>query len=379
MRRPFPSTTPSFADQDDDNDAPELLDGKIVKARHNPAALILATEALEAALTRKARALFKRDSGIYILHLPHRNWVKYFERPVRNLKGTLMPRSVTELEKIGGALYRQGVEGLDIAQRGFSVMYMSQDPNALLDEGVLAAADLTITVPPATPALLRKVIRRVTGGTARGLTPGMAQLDLQIILSIIRPELSARECVHNLQRAVDRQVVPAAKTVPLLTELPLTRSVRAWADQMLVDLEAVKSNALPPSALSLGMLEGPPGTGKSLIAESLAATAGWNFVPTTIGGWFAHGDGALGGVAKNLRGFIDKALSSEPAIAFLDEIDALPDRDTLDSRGRDWWTPIITQFLTEIDRLRKSGKKVLLLGDQLLLSPRRCSCATRTA
>lgn len=359
MRKPFPDPNLSVADPDDDND---LLGGKTVKARHDLTAHIFATEALDAALTRKARSLLKRESGIYILHLPHQSWVKHFERPVRNLNGGVMPRGVTGLEKIGGVYYRQGAEGLDIVQRGFGVMYMSQDPKNLLDEAVLAAADFTITVPPATPALMRRVIRRVTGGTARHVTPAMAQLDLSIILSIIRPDLSAWECVQNLQRAVDRQTAPPDHTVPLLAELPLTRSVRAWADQMLVDLEAVKAGALPPSALSFGLLEGPPGTGKSLIAESLAATAGWSFVPATIGGWFAQGDGALGGVAKNLRGFIDQALALEPAIAFLDEIDALPDRDTLSSRAREWWTPVVTQFLTEIDRLRKSGRKVLLLG-----------------
>src|SRR5690606_11304801 len=41
---------------------------------------------------------------------------------------------------------------------------------------------------------------------------------------------------------------------------------------------------------------------------------------------------------------------------------ALPDRAALDARGRDWWVPIITLVLTEIDRLRLSGKRVLLLG-----------------
>ncbi|KFL30300.1 hypothetical protein JP75_17200, partial [Devosia riboflavina] len=59
---------------------------------------------------------------------------------------------------------------------------------------------------------------------------------------------------------------------------------------------------------------------------------------------------------------MDEVLVNEPAIGFMDELDALPNRATLDNRGRDWWTPLINLFLTEIDRVRKSGKKVLLLG-----------------
>jgi ATP-dependent Zn protease len=34
----------------------------------------------------------------------------------------------------------------------------------------------------------------------------------------------------------------------------------------------------------------------------------------------------------------------------------------MDARGRDWWVPIITLFLTEIDRLRAARTRVLLLG-----------------
>jgi ATP-dependent Zn protease len=150
--------------------------------------------------------------------------------------------------------------------------------------------------------------------------------------------------------------------VPLLHELPLTEPVRHWSSQLLADLGAVKSGAMPPDGLVYAMLEGPPGTGKSLIAESLARTAGWTFVPVTVGSWFASGDGALGGVAKNVRAFIDKVIVSEPAVGFLDEVDAIPDRATMDNRGKDWWTPVITLLLTEIDRLRRSGMRVMLIG-----------------
>lgn len=150
--------------------------------------------------------------------------------------------------------------------------------------------------------------------------------------------------------------------VPLLPELPPTETVRIWTGQAPGDLAAVKAGSMPPDNLVFAMLEGVPGTGKTLIAESLARTAGWAFVPSSVGVWFASGDGALGGVAKNLKSFIDQVLSSEPAIGFMDELDALPNRATMDNRGRDWWTPVINLFLTEIDRLRRSGRKVLLVG-----------------
>jgi cell division protease FtsH len=380
MPTPSKNLNPTIDDIEDDDEHAEGSVG-VLKANRESAAIAFAAEALDAALSRKSRALIKDKSGIYILHLPHADWTKYFQRPVRNLSGLLTVTVVTEREKIGGILIRPGAEGLDIVHRGFSMMYLCQNPQEHLDEAVLAAADLTIPVPDTTPDLLRKVIRRVTGGVARGVTEAMARLDLSIIVSVIRPDRSARECVDNLQRAVDRRTAPAVSTVPSLGHLPLSQTVRGWTDQMLADLDAVKSGTLTMTEINFGLLEGPPGTGKSLIAESLAHTAGWAFVPTTVGNWFAERDGALGGVSKNLRSFIDEALASAPSIAFLDEIDAIPDRSTLDSRNREWWTPIITLLLTEVDRVRKSGKKVLILGatnyfsrlDAALIRPGRLS------
>src|SRR5690606_23067699 len=128
-------------------------------------------------------------------------------------------------------------------------------------------------------------IRRVTGGVARGVTAEMATLDLPVILTVVRPDLSAGACVAKLREAVGRKGSTGGATmVPLLTELPLTDPVRKWSDQTLADLNAVKDGSLLPDRLVIAMLEGPPGTGKTLIAESLARTAGWTFVPATVGG-----------------------------------------------------------------------------------------------
>jgi len=153
---------------------------------------------------------------------------------------------------------------------------------------------------------------------------------------------------------VERKRTTPPANVPRLDQLPLTELVRSWSDQVLRDLRAVEAGSLA--------LEGPPGTGKTLIANSLAASAGWTFMSSSVGPWFTTGDGVLGGVARNLKSFVDQVLASEPAIGFIDELDELPDRETMDNRGRDWWTPVITLFLTEIDRLRQSGRKVLLIG-----------------
>ena len=127
-------------------------------------------------------------------------------------------------------------------------------------------------------------------------------------------------------------------------------------------LRQSRNGTIPPDRLVYAVLEGPPGTGKTLIASSLAQTAGWSFVAGSMGEWFTVGDGALGGVAKNIRAFFDQLIQTAPSVGLLDEVDSVPDRVTIDNRGSDWWTPVVTLLLTEIDRLRRSGKPILLLG-----------------
>src|SRR5690606_9240534 len=123
-------------------------------------------------------------------------------------------------------------------------------------------------------ALLRQVIRQLTGGIARGITQEMAELDLTLLVSLLRPGSTAKECVANLRRAVERGsesvgIKSGTSEVPRLDMLPLTRNVREWTDQALADLKDVSVGRLAPDRLQAAVLEGPPGTGKTLIAESL--------------------------------------------------------------------------------------------------------------
>ncbi len=352
-----------FDNNDDiDDEIPEFdADGATEPSREN-AAQALAALALETALARQARAAIKRQPTLVIMQVPSSDWTHIIAAAVKRMDRAPVVRSVIERVRKGGVDHRMGEEELSYLRQGLSVLYISQNPKGLLHEAVLSSVDVTVTIPDMTQAMLRKLIRRVTGGVARGVNDDMVKLDLSVILSTVRSELTAGECVANLRRAVSRRPEPTRSAVPMLTDLPLTKAVRTWADQTLSDLDAVGAGSLAPAQLVFALLEGPPGTGKTLIAESLAQTSGWTFVPSSVGAWFATGDGALGGVAKNLKAFVDQVLASEPAIGFLDELDALPNRATIDNRGRDWWTPVITLFLTEIDRLRSSGRQILLLG-----------------
>ena len=72
-------------------------------------------------------------------------------------------------------------------------------------QAVLAAADVTVEIAPPTPKLLRTLIRRVTGGVARGVTEEMAALDVKVIVNAVRSHLTAGATVARLRAAVDRR------------------------------------------------------------------------------------------------------------------------------------------------------------------------------
>lgn len=368
-----------FFDPDDDDEIPDFDQAKSA-AKGETAAWVLPQLALEAALTRKSARILRQCPSIIVIKVPSIAWTNLLVGVLRRLEAPPYLCVAVEKQKRQGALHRVGEDNLKVIGDGRSVIYISQDPDEIIDEAVLAAADTTIVIPPLTPALLRRLIRKVTGGIARGVTEEMAALPLPVILASVRVNLAAGACVTKLRKALSRQT-PALRRVPLLTELPLTSTVRAWTDQTLADLRSTAAGRMSANNLTFVTLEGPPGTGKTLIAESLARTAGWNFVPATVGGWFASGDGALGGVAKNIKAFFDLMIGSVPAVGLLDELDAIPNRATIDNHGRDWWTPVVNMLLTEIDRLRRSGRPVLLVGatnyynllDAALIRPGRMS------
>lgn len=346
-------------DDDDDLDQP-------VAAADKPApATVLVEEVIKVAVPAHVRRkLAQKDKGYaLLLVVPDADWGRACASMLTDGKGGVQCRTFLEVPR--NKSHQQDPVMIRALSKGQRLVLISQDPATMIPDVIRRAADDVVTIGTPPVEVMRKVIRRITGRIVRGLKlSDYAGIAFDLLVSCLRPEDRPADIVRHLRELTSTPQtlgvqVPAG---PLLTQLPLTNGVRAWSDQMLEELSAVKAGTLDPAALVYGALEGPPGTGKTLIARSLAATAGWNFVSSSVGAWFTSGDGALGGVARNVKAFVDSILAADPCIGFLDELDAIPDRQTMDSRGRDWWTPVITLILTEVDRLRASGRKVLLLG-----------------
>ncbi|NUE02780.1 CDC48 family AAA ATPase [Halorubraceae archaeon YAN] len=114
------------------------------------------------------------------------------------------------------------------------------------------------------------------------------------------------------------------------------------------------ADTTPPTGV---LLYGPPGTGKTLLARAIAGESGVNFIqvegPELL-------DRYVGESEKSVREVFERARQSAPAILFFDEIDAIAgDRDAIggDSGVGD---RVVSQLLTELDRLSDNPNLVVL-------------------
>ncbi len=325
-----------------------------------PAALIEHT--LGRTLLEKLRSPQSPGSAV-LIKVPTESWCDVLESCLsRRLSHTEV--RVFKHGQRGSASQGYETALLNALGSGMSTIAISATPETAISAEYHAVADEVLEINCIDVRVIRKVIRKITGEHPKGLR----QIDLEGVstheaMAAIGAGPSAADCVDRLRRVKDRKSRPAELShIPLLSELPLTDHVRKWTNMLLADLARLDADEITPSAIRFATLDGPPGTGKSLLAASIAKSSGWRFHRTSIQDWFNAGDGHLGAVTKAAANFIDSLIAESRSIGFIDELQSIPDRRRLEARGRDWWMPVVDGILIQIDRVRHSGKKVMLLG-----------------
>ncbi|UYQ72486.1 AAA family ATPase [Pelagibacterium flavum] len=315
------------------------------------------------------RALFKRlktaepPTTAVLIKVPSESWCDVLESCLTRQLDRVEIRSFKHSNR-SSSRNSAATELLNTLGSGVSTIAISATPATAISEEYHSMTDQVFEIESLDVGVIRKVIRQVTGQRPKGLK----QIDLLSVgvheaMAAIGAGNSAQDCVERLRRVRARKLAPVELShVPTLSRLPLTIPVREWTDMLMADLARLDAGEIAPSAIRFATLDGPPGTGKSLLAASIAKSSGWKLHSTSVQEWFNAGDGHLGAVTKACANFVEILLSEDRSIGFIEELQSIPDRGRLEAKGRDWWMPVVDGILIQIDRVRHSGKKVLLLG-----------------
>ena len=203
-----------------------------------------------------------------------------------------------------------------------------------LPRSLTLATDVYADIPEPTPehflvAALKCGIREMTETDAEYLAK-LPFKDIKAAMGVGRPFASAMRRLREL--GLESEPVEQAASQPNSVDLSKldqvigNDAIKAWATALLEDIGSWRERTLPWRDVDKGaVITGPPGTGKTRLARAIAEACGMRFIPTSAAKWQAKGH--LGDYLKGMREVFADAERDAPCIVFIDEIDAVGDRN----------------------------------------------------
>lgn len=170
---------------------------------------------------------------------------------------------------------------------------------------------------------------------------------------------SQRKATAEVKLSVDvARPSKLQKTITLDDVAGMDEAV-AWGRSLADDFEAWRNGDISWAHVDPGvLLAGPPGTGKTLFAQALANSVDAHFEAASLAAWQAAG--YLNDLLKAMRRAFSKAQDHAPAILFIDEIDAVGDRTTLQGHNASYNREVINALLECLDgAARREGVVVI--------------------
>ncbi|MDV3251125.1 AAA family ATPase [Devosia sp. BK] len=256
---------------------------------------------------------------------------------------------------------------LNALASGGRTLGISQAPHRLLPKAMTTTADIFLKVEPPSDAIIREAIKASTGRFPRSLPKMVAAgLDYAEICAAIRIGSTATACVQRLVAAANAKtaVDPGLAAVPDIEDLHGYGDAMDWCKDLITDLEAWRRDEINFSDLSrCVVLASPPGFGKSTLVRSLAKSARLPLVATSVGDWFANGPGYLDSIIKQIDDAFNRAAANAPAVLFIDEIDGVPRRSSLNGDRGSWWLPVVNHLLLKLDSVVSgASSKLIVIG-----------------
>jgi cell division protease FtsH len=352
------------SDEADGNDAP----GDEVATFGNPSEVLVAGAMTAATTPAVEDALRRRSAQAVVVSAPSADWIaplkRFFESRAFGRKWTCVARDGSDRR-----YHKPSAGNAEVASdlaSGRSVVGIAVSPEQVLPSTLIAAADVQLAV-KLEPKIVEDAIRKLYGEIPPRIDKrDLVGLDIDDVVAAMRPCSSEQDVTTRLSAAARARAGQAgADDVPDLETAVEYGAAREWGLALARDMRDYRAGALPWSAVDRGAIfYSGPGMGKSVLARSLARACEANLVVGSVGELFATSSGHLDGVIRAMRELFAKAVAAAPSILFIDEIDGLPSRESLDdSRGRDFWMPIIEDFMLLLDDAT-SGKRegVVVIG-----------------
>lgn len=226
-------------------------------------------------------------------------------------------------------------------------IFLVADSIGLVPERFRLAADAIINVGPILPRHVIAGARLCLGlRVSAEQAEFIATVPLPIIVSTLRRGRAVEAAIGLMKKATEAK--PRDMSGPTLADLHGIGEAGVWGRELATDLADWKTGKIGWADVDRGiLLSGPPGTGKTTFAGALARTCDVHLVLGSIGRWQAKGH--LGDLLKAMRAAFDEARKNAPSIIFLDEIDAVGDREKFSGQSAQYCTEVVAALLECID------------------------------
>jgi cell division protease FtsH len=165
-----------------------------------------------------------------------------------------------------------------------------------------------------------------------------------------------------MPRIKPQQIKPASSEAVSFADVAGVEDVKAELQEIVEFLRDPKDFHAMGAKVPKGvLLHGPPGTGKTLLAKAVAHESGAQFFAQSAAS-FVETFVGLG--AARIRRLFATARKHEPAIIFIDELDAVGGHRGMDISGEKDQT--LNQLLVEMDGFSSSGRVVVIAASNLL-------------
>lgn len=325
----------------------------------------LVAAAIDAATTPAQRRLLSGGGQIaLVLIVPATAWIKPADFYFRDLivESCTFARDGTNRTRDKANVGNDEVAAL--LAKGVSVVGVATSLG-MLPSSLVAAADVIIELSTPDSSTVRHAIRLCALGRVPPIADSYVHgLDFDDLVSAMRRGSAPAQIIERLRTAsASRRQTSSHARVPDLATAVEYGEARSWGLELAEDLVEYRAGRLAWSEIgSSVVLFSPPGYGKTLFAQALAKVCGdIPLIVSSVGELFASSDGHLGGVVKAIRKlFADAVAASDSgggiSVLLLDEIDGFPSRESLTDHGRDWWTPVLMDFILGVDAVLNLGR-----------------------